>query len=88
MKKKILVIVQNISKAQEHEWFVEYINRDRFEIHFLLINGKQTYMEEFLHAKNVPVYHLQYRKKSDLIAFILTLTDSTTLTNDAFKSPF
>lgn len=66
MKKKILVVVQNISKAQEHEWFIEYMNRDLFEIHFLLINGKETFMNQFLHEHNIPVHHLQYSKKSDL----------------------
>jgi len=32
--------------------------------------------------------HLTESQKSDLIAFILTLTDSTVLSNEAFKSPF
>ncbi len=66
MKKKILVIVQNISKAQEHEWFVEYINREIFEFSFLLINSKDTWMDKFLQQRKVPVYNLKYGKKTDL----------------------
>jgi len=66
MKKKLLVVVQNISKAQEHEWFVEYLNREKFEIHFLLINCKGTFMDQFLIKKAIPVFHLSYSKKSEL----------------------
>ena len=32
--------------------------------------------------------HLTESEKADIIAFLLTLTDSTTLTNPAYKSPF
>ncbi len=66
MKTKILVVVQNISKAQEHEWYVEYINREKFDIQFLLINCKGTYMDQFLVSRNVPVFHLFYSSKSEL----------------------
>ena len=40
--------------------------------------------------KNALIYplHLSETQKKDLIAFLMTLTDSTTLTNEAFKSPF
>ncbi len=40
--------------------------------------------------KNSLLYPLKFTEsqKADLIAFLLTLTDSTTLTNDAFQSPF
>ncbi len=40
--------------------------------------------------KNALLYplHLTESQKSDLIAFILTLTDSSTLVNEAFQSPF
>ncbi len=70
---KILVIIQDISKAQEHEWFVEYLNRDLFDLHFLLINGKNTYMDSFLQKHNVPVSHLSYMGKSDLPGLILSI---------------
>ena len=66
MKKKLLVVVQNISKAQEHEWFVEYLNRDLFDIHFLLINSQGTWMDQFLKQHNVPVHYLKYNSKKEL----------------------
>ncbi|MDQ3015982.1 MAG: cytochrome C peroxidase [Bacteroidota bacterium] len=41
-------------------------------------------------TKNAFIYHLNLTtsEKSDLIAFILTLTDSSALTNPAFQNPF
>lgn len=69
MKKKVLVIVQDILKAQEHEWFVEYINREKFEVHFLLVNGKGSFMDEFLKNHNIPTYYFEYKGKKNL--FIL-----------------
>ncbi len=66
MKIKILIVVQNISKAQEHEWYVEYINREKFDIQFLLINCKGTFMDQFLVSRKVPVFHMSYKSKSEL----------------------
>ncbi|MBL0343232.1 MAG: glycosyltransferase [Bacteroidetes bacterium] len=66
MKKKILIILYNISKAQEHEWFVEMINRDLFDIEFALINGENSYMDKFLQEHKVVVYNFSYSKKTNL----------------------
>ncbi len=72
MKIKVLVMVQDIMKAQEHEWFVEYLNREKFEIHFLLVNGKDTFMDEFLQANNIPVYYLNYSGKKTLFSLFFS----------------
>jgi glycosyltransferase involved in cell wall biosynthesis len=66
MKRKVLTIIQDISRAQEHEWVVKYIDRSRFEMHFALINCRNTVMEQFLHDHMVPVWHFSYGGKRDL----------------------
>jgi glycosyltransferase involved in cell wall biosynthesis len=66
MKKKVLTVLFNISKAQEHEWFVRFINRDAFELEFALINAKGSFMHQFLESHNVPCHHFTYSGKKDL----------------------
>ncbi len=73
MKKKILVILYNITKAQEHEWFVKYIDRQRFEIEFVLINGANGYLHQYLEKENVPVHLFQYSGKTDLPFLVFKL---------------
>ncbi len=67
MKRKILVVLFSINKAQEHEWFVELINRDRFEIEFALINGQGSFMDTFLKNHNVATHYYSYAGKFDLL---------------------
>lgn len=73
MKKKVLTVLFNISKAQEHEWFVRFINRDVFELEFALINARDSYMHHFLLSHNVPCHHFEYRGKKDLPALTFHL---------------
>lgn len=73
MKKKILVIVYNISRAQEHEWFVRFIDRNLFDIEFALINRENSPMHEFLKKENVPVHVFGYSEKADLVRLIFQL---------------
>lgn len=73
MKKKVLTILFNISKAQEHEWFVRFINRDVFDLEFALINAKGSFMHQFLERHNVPCHHFNYNGKKDLPALTYRL---------------
>jgi len=66
MKRKILVVLFSIHKAQEHEWFVDLINRERFDIEFALINGKGSFMDNFLKNHHVVTHYYSYSGKSDL----------------------
>lgn len=68
MKIKVLNVLFNIAKAQEHEWFVRFIDRSRFELEFALINAKGSYMDTFLQKENVPVHHFEYSGKKDLLS--------------------
>ncbi len=73
MRKKILVIVYNISRAQEHEWFVRYIDRNIFEIEFALVNGRNSHMHEFLKKENIPTYVFNYSGKKHLLRLFYQL---------------
>ena len=73
MKRKVLTVLFNISKAQEHEWFVRFINRNAFELEFALINAKGSFMHQFLESHNVPCHHFTYNGKKDLPALTFRL---------------
>jgi glycosyltransferase involved in cell wall biosynthesis len=63
-KRKVLVILSQIQKALEHEWFVSLIDRKRFDIEFVLINARGSEMDKFLHAAGVRVFHFTCHGKS------------------------
>ncbi len=66
MKRRILLIVGDIRRAQEHEWYVDYLDKSLFEPEFALINSRGSAMEAFLHERNIRVWHFSYRGKTDL----------------------
>lgn len=64
---KLLVVIAEIHKALEHEWFVSLIDRSRIDLEFAMINGKGSKMDLFLLAQGVKVHYFKFRKKVDLI---------------------
>jgi glycosyltransferase involved in cell wall biosynthesis len=66
MKKKILVIVYNLDRALEHEWFVDLMSRSKYEIHFALIRQCHGHLASYLESKGVPVHRYEYHGKSGL----------------------
>lgn len=65
--KRILVVFYSIRKAQEHEWFVQQIDRSKFHFEFALINGRDSFMESFLTEHGFAVHHFDYHGKSGLL---------------------
>jgi len=72
-KKKVLIILYNLSKAQEHEWFVKYMNRNLFDFRFVLINGGNGPLHEFLKKENIPVKVIKYSSKKDMPLTVIRL---------------
>src|SRR5688572_5349361 len=73
MRQKVLTIVQDIDRAQEHEWVVKYINPNLVEMHFALINSQDSMMDQFLRNNNIPVTHFSYTGKKDLLTLTFKL---------------
>ncbi len=65
-RRKILIVVNDLKRAFEHEWFVTYINRDKFDVEFLLINSRDSAMATFLSANHVVTYFMDYRGKGSI----------------------
>lgn len=66
MKKKICIVINDINRALEHEWYVDKIDRDQFGIEFILINCENSFMSRFLAERSVPCYHYSYKGKADI----------------------
>jgi glycosyltransferase involved in cell wall biosynthesis len=70
---KLLVVIAEIHKALEHEWFVSLIDRTRIDLEFAMINGKGSKMDHFLLDHGVKVHYFNFRKKGDLIGITAAL---------------
>ncbi|MCL5276215.1 MAG: glycosyltransferase family 4 protein [Deltaproteobacteria bacterium] len=67
-KVKVTYIVSEISKALEFEWVADYLNKDRFELSFILLNPGSSYLEDYLKKKGIPVKTVRYRGKKDYVS--------------------
>ncbi len=68
MAKRIVYIISNIDKAVHFEWLLEYLNKERFSLKFILLNPKDSYLECYLRKNKVPVERIPLRGKKDLIS--------------------
>ncbi len=72
-RKKILIVMSDIHKALEHEWFIELIDHDRFEFEFFQINALGTEMDKFISSHGLKTYHSKVKNKIDLVPVIVRL---------------
>ncbi len=66
MRKKVTYIVSDIDKSLAFEWIAQRIDKDRFELQFILIQNVATSsLREFLENKGVVVHTLVCQSKRD-----------------------
>jgi glycosyltransferase involved in cell wall biosynthesis len=65
-KKKVTYILSHINKALAFEWIAEELNKDQFELSFILLNEGNSYIEQFLREKQIPVFRVEYAGKKHL----------------------
>lgn len=46
--KRGLIIISNVEKAMEHEWFAEFVDKKEFALDFVLFNSKDSELYHFL----------------------------------------
>lgn len=69
MQKKVTYIISDIEKALAFEWIAETLNSEKFEISFILLNRKQgSYLENWLKARQIPVFFVHYESKKQLFS--------------------
>lgn len=64
--KKVTYILSHINKALAFEWIAEELDRNAFELSFILLNEGDSYLEQFLKEKQIPVFRVEYAGKKHL----------------------
>jgi len=64
--RRITYIVSNIDKALAFEWVVEFLDPERFDVSFVLLNPGDSELERFCRRHRVPVKRITYRGKGDI----------------------
>ncbi|RYD57377.1 MAG: glycosyltransferase family 1 protein [Sphingobacteriales bacterium] len=65
MKKKIVYIISDIQRSVAFEWIADYIDKNRFDISFLILNPGDSNIEEFLRSNRYQVEHIKCAGKKD-----------------------
>ncbi len=50
-KQKGLIFISNVQKALEHEWFCDYVNKEEFDLEFILFNSKDSDLYNYISSK-------------------------------------
>jgi glycosyltransferase involved in cell wall biosynthesis len=75
-RRKIVYIISEIDKAIGFEWITENLDRSRFELSFILLNEKPSYLAKFLQEKGVVVHELTFTgRKQDLPFLVLKVAN-------------
>lgn len=68
MKKiKVSYIISNVNKAVAYEWISQCLDKNKFELHFILLNPGDSELENYLRKNDFPVNRVLYRGKKDIL---------------------
>jgi glycosyltransferase involved in cell wall biosynthesis len=74
--KKITYLISNINKSLAFEWIVEELDKNRFDLSFILLNNGGSDLENFLHSHDIQHYRVHFTGKKSLpIALLKVLTN-------------
>lgn len=74
MKTNVTYIVSFINKALAFEWLAEYLDKEKINLHFILLNKGDSDLEKFLISKNISFNRITYTGKKDILkAIYLTI---------------
>lgn len=65
-KINVIVLISNVDKAVGFEWLAERIDRDRFDLSFVLFNEKPSHLGCFLAEKGVRFEEFAFTGKKDI----------------------
>jgi glycosyltransferase involved in cell wall biosynthesis len=71
-RQKVTFIISQIDKAIGFEWIAENLDQSRFDLSFILLNEKPSYLAKFLAEKGITVHELAFSgRKQDLPRLLL-----------------
>ena len=65
MKKKITYIISHVNKALGFEWTADLLDKEKFELSFILLNKRDTDFEKYLIDGGFRVKQINYKNKFD-----------------------
>ncbi|MEO6613356.1 MAG: glycosyltransferase family 4 protein [Chitinophagaceae bacterium] len=65
-KIKVVFIISHIDKAIGFEWISERLDRSKFDLSFILLNNKPSWLANYLRERSVPVYELRLNSKKHM----------------------
>jgi len=68
--KNVTYIVSNINKSLAFEWITNYLNKDLFNLNFIILNSQESELERFLIKNKIKVFRISYFGKKDIIKSI------------------
>lgn len=69
-KQNITYIISNINKALAFEWIATHINKDKFNLSFILLNPGDSELEMFFKKNEIQVSRITYHNKKDILKAI------------------
>lgn len=73
MKKKVTYIVSGINRSLAFEWIAEELNKDKFDLTFILLYNGKSEMESVLNNIGVKVLSINYKGKISIPFVLLQL---------------
>ncbi len=68
---RVAYIISFVHKSIAFEWIAASLDSSRFELHFILLNDRNTPLEDHLRAQEIAVHRIAYSGKKQLPAAIL-----------------
>ncbi len=72
-RKKVIYIISHIDKAIGFEWISDKLDKSRFDLSFILLNNKPSYLGDHLREKGVKVQEISVAGKSTFPIALLKL---------------
>lgn len=84
MKTNITYIISNVNKALAFEWISTYLNKNEFNLNFILLNPGDSELEVFLKHNKIKVDRIKYTGKKDVLkcifkTYLLLKTNKTNI---------
>jgi glycosyltransferase involved in cell wall biosynthesis len=70
-KTKVTYIISGIDRSIGFEWIVEHLNKEKFELSFVLLNQGDSYLEDYLKKKGILVKRILLRGKKDYVLALI-----------------
>lgn len=65
MRLKIIYIISDINKSLAFEWIAAHLDKEKFELSFILLLQQPAVLETFLKSENIPCQTFYYTGKKD-----------------------